>query len=118
MLKIAFTQPLAKTKTKEKGFKLPLLAIAKGKNALGKFFTETTVISYISHYGVSFRLRTPVSLDCKLKLRVDLPPKLGEKNLKLFIQGKVVFVEATSSQDSPQKIWLRFGNTYKIQANS
>jgi hypothetical protein len=114
MLKTGFIQ--SATKIKEKGFKLPLSALVRGKSILGRFFTETTVISYISHHGASFRLKTPVALGRKLNLAIDLPPKLGRKDLKLFIQGKVVFVEATSLQDSLQKVSLRFGNTYRIQA--
>lgn len=116
MLRQSFVQPVMKMKTEEKGFKLPLSALVKGKNTWGSFFTESTMISYISHHGASFKLKTPVSLGHKLKLIIELPPKLGE-NLKLFIQGKVVFVEATKIQEPLQKVSLRFGNTYRIQTN-
>jgi hypothetical protein len=115
MLKKVFRQSENKTKTKEKGFKLPLLALVKGKNILGSFFTESTVISYISDHGASFKLKTPVFLGLKLELIIDLPPKLGQ-NLKLFIQGKVVFVESTKIWEPLQKVSLRFGNTYRIKA--
>lgn len=114
MLNTAFMQSAPGTKTEEKGFKLPLLATVKGKNILGRFFMESTMISYISHHGASFKLKTPVSLGRKLKLTIDLPPKLGE-NLKLFIRGKVVFVEATRTQDPLQKVSLRFETHYRIQ---
>jgi len=114
MLKTGFIQ--SATKTKEKGFRLPLSALVRGKSILGRFFTETTVISYISHHGASFRLKTPVALGRKLNLIIDLPPKMGRKDLRLFIQGKVVFIETTSFRDSFQKVSLRFGNTYRIQA--
>jgi hypothetical protein len=115
MLRSTFVQPIMKIKPKEKGFKLPLSALVKGKNSGGRYFTESTLISYISHHGVSFKLKTPVSPGHKLKLIIELPPKLGE-NLKLFIQGKVVFVEATRIQEPLQKVSLRFGGAYRIQA--
>ncbi|NIM91754.1 MAG: hypothetical protein GTO17_12505 [Candidatus Aminicenantes bacterium] len=115
MLSASFVQSVRKMKTEEIGFKLPLSALVKGKNSWGRYFTESTMISYISQHGVSFKLKAPVYPGHKLKLIIELPPRLGE-NLKLFIQGKVVFVEATRIQKPLQKVSLRFGSTYRIQA--
>ena len=115
MLRSTFVQPVTKISPEERGFKLPLSALVKGKSSWGHYFTESTMISYISHHGVSFKLKTPVSPGLKLKLIIELPPKLGE-NLRLFIKGKVVFVEATRIQEPFQKVSLRFGGAYRIQA--
>jgi len=102
----------------EKGFNLPLKTCIEGKDVSGKEFKENTVLSYISHNGSSFWMNTPVSLESELKLIVDLPPKLGdEKDLKLVIKGKVIFIESVKKQDSKKRVSVKFGSKYIIEQN-
>ncbi len=46
-------------KVKEKGFNLSLPTRVEGHDTEGNFFDEKTSLSYISHQGSSFWLRTP-----------------------------------------------------------
>jgi len=115
MLNIPSIQNVIKPNKIEQGFKLPLFTIVIGRNAEGNFFSENTLLSYISHQGASFYLKTPVSFGTKLKLTIDLPLKLGDKNLKLFIQGKVVFVEAVNNDNSQWRVSIKFRNNYRIK---
>ena len=99
----------------EKGFNLSLPTLVKGKTASGENFEEKTVLSYISHTGTSFWLTNNVLIDSKLKLVIDLPPKLSEgKELKLIINGNVIFVEAAKNQNTKQRVSLKFENKYII----
>jgi len=100
---------------KEKGFKLPLPTIVEGTDKSGNNFSEKTVLSYISPSGASFNLNTPVKNDSSLRLAIDLPPKLKEnKDLKMIIKGKVIFIEDPVDQSSQSRISLRFENQYII----
>lgn len=100
----------------EKGFNLPLKTCIEGQDKSGKEFKEKTVLSYISHNGSSFWMNTSVSLGSELKLIVDLPPKLGdEKDLKLVIKGKVIFIEAVKEQNSKKRVSVKFDNKYIIE---
>jgi len=110
-------EEISLSKQPEKGFKLPLPATIEGINKLGTAFKEKTTLSYISHQGCSFWLMNDVAIGNELKLNIDLPPSLSEeKNLKLKIKGKVVFIEATNSKDFRQRVSLRFENQYIIRA--
>lgn len=111
-----FTQAFTTKEKKEHGLKLPLSTLVRGNNNTGKHFLEKTELDYISHRGASLKLKNPVDSGSKLELIIDLPPDLGENNLKLFIQGKVVLVEKTQLHNSPRQVSLRFKNKYKIQA--
>ena len=103
---------------KEKGFNLSLPTLVKGKTATGDNFEEKTVLSYISHSGTSFWLANNVLIDSKLKLIIDLPPKLSEgKELKLIINGNVIFVESAKNQNAKQRVSLKFENKYIIDEN-
>lgn len=100
----------------EQGFKLPLATIVEGQDAQGRRFQEETKLSYISHQGASFLLKSPMTIGTKVKLIIDLPPKLSEdKDLKLAIHGKVVFVEAGDHGEGRQKISVRLESKYIIK---
>ena len=101
---------------KEKGFNLSLPTRVEGHDMEGNFFNEKTSLSYISHQGSSFWLRTPVSIGHDLKLTVDLPPKLAQdQDLKLIIRGKIIFVEAATDQIPKQRVSIKFENKYFIE---
>lgn len=101
---------------KEKGFNLSLPTWVEGQDMEGTFFNEKTSLSYISHQGSSFWLRTPISVGHDLKLIVDLPPKLAQdQKMKLIIRGKVIFVEAATDQIPKQRVSIKFENKYIIQ---
>ena len=103
---------------KEKGFNLSLPTRVEGYDMEGIFFTEKTSLTYISHQGSSFWLRTPVSTGHDLKLTVDLPPKLSQDhNLKLIIRGKIIFVEASTDQIPRQRVSVKFENKYIIESD-
>ena len=100
---------------KEKGFNLSLPTRVEGNDMDGTVFIENTSLSYISHQGSSFWLRTPVSIGHDLKLTVDLPPKLAQgQDLKLIIRGKIIFVEAATDQIPKQRVSIQFENKYII----
>ncbi|MFW6124257.1 MAG: PilZ domain-containing protein [Acidobacteriota bacterium] len=100
---------------KEKGFKLPLSTTVEGTDKFGNKFSEKTVLSYISPSGSSFKLNSPVDNGTALRLVIDLPPKLKEnKDLKMIIKGKIIFVENDVDQSSKSRISLRFENQYII----
>jgi hypothetical protein len=100
---------------KEKGFKLPLSTTVEGIDKAGNQFSEKTILSYISPSGSSFWLDTPVANGADLRLLIDLPAKLKEnKDLKMIIKGKVIFVENAVEQNSKSRISLRFDNKYII----
>ncbi|MFC2167846.1 PilZ domain-containing protein [Acidobacteriota bacterium] len=101
---------------KEKGFNLSLPTRVEGHNREGNFFNEKTSLSYISHQGASFWLRTPISIGDDLKLTVDLPPKLSQdQDLKLIIRGAVIFVEAATNEIPKQRVSIKFENKYIIE---
>jgi hypothetical protein len=103
----------------EKGFKLPLKTVVIGSDKSGQAFQEETSLSYISHNGSSFILKTPVSLGNELKLVIDLPPDLSKnEDLKLIIKGKIVFLEAPKDQNSHQRVSLNFENKYVIKPDN
>jgi hypothetical protein len=98
------------------GFNLPLKTQIQGKDSSGQEFNEKTTLSYISHNGSSFWMANPVSEGSELKLVIDLPPKLSdEKNLKLIIKGRVVFVEASKDEELRHRVSLKFDNKYIIK---
>jgi hypothetical protein len=100
----------------ERGFKLPLRTWVEGVDLSRKTFNEETVLTYISHHGASFVLTAGVALGAKLRLIINLPPKLSsDKNLKLVLKGRVVFVEATDGEKSRQRVSLRLENRYIIE---
>ncbi|HHF52268.1 MAG TPA: PilZ domain-containing protein [Candidatus Aminicenantes bacterium] len=100
---------------KEKGFKLPLPTTVEGIDKAGNQFLEKTILSYISPSGSSFWLETPIANGAELRLLIDLPPKLKEdRDLKMIIKGKVIFVEDAVEQNSKSRISLRFDNKYII----
>ena len=51
----------------------------------------------------------------ELRLTVDLPTSLAEdKDLKLIIKGKVIFLEAPKNQNGRHRVSLKFENKYII----
>ena len=106
------------TPLNEAGFNLPLPTIVEGIDALGNNFQEKTVLSYISNSGSSFWLKTEVSSGIELRLTVDLPSKLADdKDLKLVIKGKVIFLEASKKETYKSRVSLKFNNKYIIEAS-
>jgi len=100
----------------EHGFSIPLDTQIQGKNTQGEDFNEKTVLTYISHNGSSFWMANSVAEGSELKLIIDLPPKLsGDKNLKLIIKGRIVFVEAPKNEDPRHRVSLKFENKYIIK---
>ncbi len=101
---------------KEIGFNLSLPAQVEGQDMEGNFFNEKTSLSYISHQGSSFWLKTSIAIGHDLRLIIDLPPKLAQdQNLKLIIKGKVIFVEASPDQIPKQRVSIKFENKYIIK---
>lgn len=100
----------------EHGFSIPLDTQIQGKDTQGEDFNEKTVLTYISHNGSSFWMANSVAEGSELKLIIDLPPKLSDdKNLKLIIKGRVVFVEASKNEDPKHRVSLKFENKYIIK---
>jgi hypothetical protein len=100
----------------EYGFSIPLNSQIQGKDSQGKDFNEKTVLTYISHNGSSFWMANSVAEGSELKLIIDLPPKLSDdKNLKLIIKGKIVFVEAPKNENPKHRVSLKFENKYIIK---
>jgi hypothetical protein len=100
----------------EYGFSIPLNSQIHGKDTQGKDFDEKTVLTYISHNGSSFWMANSVAEGSELKLIIDLPPKLSDdKNLKLIIKGKIVFVEAAKNENPKHRVSLKFENKYIIK---
>ncbi len=100
----------------EHGFSIPLDTQIQGKDTQGEDFNEKTVLTYISHNGSSFWMANSVAEGSELKLIIDLPPKLsGDKNLKLIIKGRIVFVEAPKNEDPRHRVSLKFENKYIIK---
>jgi hypothetical protein len=101
----------------QRGFKLSLPLTVEGPNADGGLFREETTLSYMSHVGALFPLRTPVAPGTRLKLAVALPPKLGEgKNLQLVIKGTIVFTEPGNEDGAPSQISLRLESRYVVES--
>jgi hypothetical protein len=101
----------------QRGFKLSLPLTVEGPDADGGLFREETTLSYMSHVGALFPLRTPVAPGSRLKLAVALPPKLGEgKNLKLVIKGTIVFTEPGNEDGAPSQVSLRLESRYIVES--
>jgi hypothetical protein len=99
----------------EQGFSIPLNTQIQGKDPQGKEFIEKTVLTYISHNGSSFWMANSVVEGSQLKLIIDLPPKLSdEKNLKLIIKGRVVFVEAPKNEDPRHRVSLGYRASHRF----
>ena len=97
------------------GFHLPLPMEVEGKDAFGQNFKERTSLVYISHYGSSFFLKTPVTLGEILRLSIDLPPKLTDNQpLKLILKGEVIFIENSRSEDGSRRVSTKFRSKYII----
>jgi hypothetical protein len=105
-----------KNDVSEPGFKLPLNMRVEGEDASGRPFHESTKLSYISSSGSTFVLETKVNPGSDLRLMIDLPEQLADdKNLKLIIKGKVIFIEKIKEKESGQRISLHFDNKYIIE---
>jgi len=101
----------------ERGFKLPLRTWVEGQERSGKPFREETVLSYISNQGAVFSLNAAVALGMRLKLSINLPPKLaGGDDLSLVLKGRVVCIESTDGQSSRQKVSLRLESRYLVES--
>jgi hypothetical protein len=103
----------------QRGFKLSLPLTVEGPDAEGTLFREETILTYMSHVGALFPLKTPVSTGSRLKLAVSLPPKLDEgKNLKLIIKGAIVFTEPPSEDGAPAQVSIRLESRYIVESAS
>jgi len=110
------TTPVSR-RAEQRGFKLSLPLTVEGSDAAGGPFREETTLSYMSHVGALFPLRTPVTAGSRLKLAVALPSKLGEgKNLKLVIKGTIVFTEPGNEAGAPTQVSLRLESRYIVES--
>jgi hypothetical protein len=115
MAKIGSHKKLLDETFQEQGFDMPLPTLVEGTDAEGNGFTEKTILSYISQSGSSFWLTTKVNMGDELRLTVDLPSQLADdKDLKLIIKGKIIFLEAPKNHNSRQRVSLKFENKYII----
>lgn len=100
----------------QRGFKLSLPLTVEGPDADGALFREETILTYMSHVGALFPLKTPVSPGSRLKLAVALPPKLDEgKNLKLVIKGTIAFTEPAGEDGEPAQVSIRLESRYIVE---
>lgn len=100
----------------QRGFKLSLPLTVEGPDADGALFREETILTYMSHVGALFPLKTPVSPGSRLKLAVALPPKLDEgKNLKLVIKGTIAFTEPGGEDGEPAQVSMRLESRYIVE---
>ena len=100
----------------QRGFKLSLPLTVEGPDADGALFREETVLTYMSHVGALFPLKTPVAPGSRLKLAVALPPKLDEgKNLKLVIKGTIAFTEPGGEDGKPAQVSMRLESRYIVE---
>ncbi|MDD8015127.1 MAG: PilZ domain-containing protein [Acidobacteriota bacterium] len=117
MLKKTMGEVLSRQKIREeRGFRLPLRMWIEGNDALGAAFREEAILSYMSARGASFSMKNFVSVGSRLRLTIDLPPKLaGAANLRLAIRGKVVFVEAPGGPAEDVYVSIRLESEYIIR---
>lgn len=100
----------------ERGFEIPLQMTVEGTDARGRKFCEETVLSYMSHKGASFPMRSPVSAGARLRLAISLPPRLAEdKPLKMIIHGQTILVESASEPGAPPRVSIRLESRYLIE---
>ena len=115
MTKTGLNDRLLDSSFQEQGFDMPLPTLVEGKDVAGNGFSEKTILSYISQSGSSFWLTTEVNMGSSLRLTVDLPSTLAnDKDLKLVIKGRVIFLEAPKHQNSRHRVSLKFENKYII----
>ena len=100
----------------QRGFKLSLPLTVEGPDADGAHFREETILTYMSHVGALFPLKTPVSPGSRLRLAVALPPKLDEgKKLKLIIKGTISFTEPAGEDGEPTQVSMRLESRYIVE---
>lgn len=100
----------------ERGFELPLPMMVEGQDARGQTFKEETMLSYMSHKGASFPLKTPVTIDTRLRLVIALPQRLAEgQNLRMVIHGRTILVEPPPEPDQPPRVSLQLDSRYIIK---
>ncbi len=103
----------------QRGFELRLPMTVEGPDAIGSYFREETVLSRMSHIGALFTLSSQVSLGTRLKLAIDLPPKLSlGQDLKLIVKGTIAYIEPAGREETPRQISLRLENRYSIRPES
>lgn len=100
----------------ERGFELPLPMTVEGQDARGQAFREDTLLSYMSHKGASFPLKTSVTIDTRLRLVIALPHRLAEgQNLRMVIHGRTILVEPPSEPGQPPRVSLQLDSRYIIK---
>jgi hypothetical protein len=98
----------------ERAFSLRLSVKVEGHNAAGHKFIETSTLESMSAATAVFGLRAAVERGHLLRLTIDLPPKLSDKDdLKLIIHGTVAAVKP--SEGSGQRILLKLDSKYVIK---
>jgi len=109
----------ARRHAEQRGFKLSLPLTVEGPDSSGALFREETILTYMSHVGALFPLKTPVSPGSRLKLAVALPPKLDEgRNLKLVIKGTIAFTEPGDEDGAPAQVSMRLESRYIVETAS
>ena len=100
----------------ERGFELPLPMTVEGQDARGQTFKEETVLSYMSHKGASFPLKTSVTIDTRLRLVIALPHRLAEgQDLRMVIHGRTILVEPPPEPGQPPRVSLQLDSRYIIK---
>jgi len=103
----------------ENGFRLALPMTVLGNDPFGRPFAEETILGYMSHAGASFDLKTPVVRGSRLDLSISLPPRLAaDAELKLFIRGRVVFLERVREDSPLRKISIKLESKYAIGSDA
>jgi len=103
----------------ENGFRLALPMTVLGSDPFGRAFAEETILGYMSHAGASFDLKTPVVRGAHLRLSISLPPRLAaDAELKLFIRGRIVFLERVREDSPLRKISIKLESRYAIGSDA
>lgn len=113
----SFIQGAYRGGEREQSFKLSLPTLVKGINAEGNPFEEQTELYSISSQKAVFWLDSKVTIGSPLDLSLDIPKTLILENpLKLFVSGKVNFIQKNNSTNNNKKqiIFLQLNKKFKL----
>ncbi len=111
-------QGATKVSKRERSFELSLPALVTGRNAKGKEFEENTRILSISAQSALFWLKSKVLIGSSLSLSLLIPKTIIlENRLNLSVSGKVVLVQANSSQNNNHLVSIQLDKTFKIKSS-
>jgi hypothetical protein len=111
-------QGAARAAKRERSFELSLPALVTGQDAKGKKFEENTKILSISSQKALFWLKSKVLIGSSLDLSLLIPKTIIlENRLNLSVSGKVVLVQANSSQNNHHLVSIQLDKTFKIKSS-